>query len=257
MKRIISICVAGLAVGNATDFNRDLSPDRPDATESPITVEKRGVQVESSLWSFSRNKDVGEKINTWSVGETNLKFGITDQSDLQFVVRPWVSEEIKTFVSRTRAEGFGDLDVRWKQNLWGNDGGPTAFALMPFVTIPTQTAVSIGEWEGGLIAPLSIELSENLGLGLMAEIDRVWDDQSKRHEWDFVHTAVLGIGISDSLGMYLEYIGNTAHGRYEASASMGMTWAQTSNLQWDFGVVLGLNDAAEDIAGFQGLTIRF
>lgn len=166
MKLIGSLYLANFGFVFAADFARELSPDRPDATESPITVEAGVIQVESSLWSFSRNKDAGEKVESWTFGETNLKFGITDRSDLQLVLRPWMTERTRTFTSRSRAEGFGDIDIRWKQNLWGNDGGRTAFALMPFVSIPTQTAVSAGEWEGGLIAPLSIEISDRVGLGL-------------------------------------------------------------------------------------------
>jgi hypothetical protein len=241
----------------AADFARELSPDRPDATESPITVGPGDIQVETSLWSFSRNKDAGEKVESWALGETNVKFGSTDQSDLQLVIRPWITERTRSFTFRSRAEGFGDIEIRWKQNLGGNDGGRTAFALMPFVSIPTQTAVSSGEWEGGLIAPLSIEILDRVSLGLMAELDRVWDEVSGKHEWDLVHTAVLGFDLSDALGLYVEYIGNTGHGRYEASGSMGLTWAQTENLQWDVGLTFGLNHAAEDFGAFQGLTFRF
>ena len=34
---------------------------------------------------------------------------------------------------RDGAEGFGDMEIRLKHNLWGNDEGATALALMPFI----------------------------------------------------------------------------------------------------------------------------
>ncbi|BCU79165.1 transporter [Luteolibacter sp. LG18] len=257
IRQTILAFAATAAFATAAEFKRELSPDRPDTTESPVTVEPGAIQLESSFWSFTRDKDAGITTETWTLGETNVKFGITECSDLQLVLRPWVTERAKGFGMTDRAEGFGDIEVRWKQNLWGNDGGKTAFGLMPFVSIPTQTEVSTGEWEGGLIAPLSIELCDGMGLGLMAEVDRVWDSDKGRHEWDFVHTAVLGFDLTDSLGLYVEYIGNTGHGSYEATASAGLTWGQTENLQWDVGFTVGLNDAAEDFGLFQGVTFRF
>ena len=47
---------------------------------------------------------------------------------------------------------------------------------MPFVKIPTGTAVSNYEWEGGLIVPWSTTLTETIGLGLMAEFDYVYNE---------------------------------------------------------------------------------
>lgn len=255
--RLSFLYAATLVASPAAEFKRELSPDRPDTTESPYTVEPEAIQLESSLWSFARDKQSGDTTETWIYGETNVKFGITDSSDLQIVLRPWVAERTRTAGVEDHTEGFGDVEIRWKQNLWGNDGGKTAFGLMPFVSVPTQTAVSGGEWEGGLIAPLSIEVSKGVDLGLMAEIDRVWDADRGEHKWDFVHTAVLGFDLTESIGLYLEYIGNTAHGDYEATASAGLTWGQTENLQWDIGGTIGLNDAAEDFGVFQGVTFRF
>jgi hypothetical protein len=256
-KRIWIMGMLGCGLAQATEFKREMSTDRPDTTESPISVEAGVFQVESSLWAFARDKEAGVTSESWTWGEANLKAGLTDQLDLQVVVRPWVEETEKVAGVKSRAEGFGDVEVRWKYNLWGNDGGKTAMALMPFVSVPTQTAVSTGEWEGGLIVPWSVELADGVGLGLMAEVDRVWDDSSRRHEWEFLHSAVVGFDLTETVGLYLEYIGIAGKGDYQAIASGGFTWGQTDNLQWDLGASLGLTDAAEDFSVFQGVSFRF
>ncbi len=230
-------------------FERELSADRPDTTESPITVEARRFQIESSIWSFG--KDGSDE--TWAVGEMNLKTGLTRDADLQFVIRPWIHEQ----TADGTAEGFGDIEVRVKYNLWGNDGGKTAAALMPYVSIPSQTAVSSGEWEGGLIFPVSIELTDRLGLGFQAEAARAWDGDSGEYDWDLLHSAVLGISLTEDVGMFIEYVGVTGDGPYEATGNVGFTWAATENLQWDIAVGVGLNDAAEDFSLAQGVTFRF
>ena len=78
---------------------------------------------------------------------------------------------------RTIAEGFSDVTLRLKWNLWGNDEGSTAFAIFPYVKIPSGTDVSNDKWEGGVIFPWAMELCEGVGLGLQAEFARVWDRQ--------------------------------------------------------------------------------
>lgn len=225
---------------------RELSADRPDVTESPITVEPGLWQIESTLWGYTR--DGG--ISTWALAESNIKAGLSTATDLQLVLRPWVKEE-------GGPEGFGDVDVRLKWNLWGNDGGKTAGALMPFVTVPTHTGVSSGEWQGGLIFPVSVEISDRMGLGFQAALDRVWDEDGHEHQWDFLHSAAVGLALTDTVGVFLEYVGVTSERPYEASLSGGITWARSENVQWDFAIGAGLTAAAEDLTLIQGVTFRF
>jgi hypothetical protein len=48
---------------------------------------------------------------------------------------------------------MGDLFLRTKVNLWGNDRGKGAFALIPFVKAPTTPqGIGNGATEGGLAA---------------------------------------------------------------------------------------------------------
>jgi hypothetical protein len=234
---------------HAVDFQRELAADRPDTTESPITVEPGKFQIESTLWAFG--KEGGDE--TWALGEMNLKAGLSPGADLQLVLRPWIHEQS----DGASAEGFGDIEVRLKYNLWGNDSGQTAAALMPYVSIPTQTAVSTGEWEGGLIFPVSIELTETLGFGFQVEAARAWDGDGGEYDWDILHSAVLGISLTEKLGMFIEYVGVTGDGPYEATANLGFTWAASDDLQWDVALGVGLNDAAEDFSIGQGVTFRF
>jgi len=225
---------------------REMSPDRPDTTESPYTVEPGVFQIESTLWGFSKEGSV----TTWSLAESNLKTGLTENSDLHLVLSPWVKEE-------GGAEGFGDATVRYKANLWGNDGGKTAGALMPFVTIPSQTAVSVGEWEGGLIFPVSIDLCEGVGFGFQTEVDRVWNEDDGTYYWDFLHSAVLGFDLTEKIGLFIEYVGVAGDHPYEGTANTGITYATSDTVQWDLAIGIGVTDAADDISLIQGVSFRF
>lgn len=234
---------------------RDLEADRPDATESPRTVDAGYFQIESSIIGYTRDSNRGEKFDSTTWGETNIKYGLNDFMDIQLVLAPYVKEVTRTGDSRNQAEGFGDVTLRLKCNLWGNDEGKTAFAIFPYVKAPSGTAVSNDQWEGGVIFPWAMELSDRIGLGLQAEVGYVWDETD--YEIDFSHTAVLGFDVTDQLGVYVEYLGVAGGHPYEAYASGGVTWGFTKTFQWDAGLVIGMNNAAEDLNTFTGFTVKF
>ena len=253
---------------------RDLSPDRPDTTESPITVDAGHLQVEVSFFQYGYDDQGPQRVNAWTIMDTNVKLGITNNMDLQFVFGAYGREE--THIAGgpdERLEGFGDMTIRWKTNLWGNDapgtpGTPrtdgflekTAFGVMPFVTIPTGTELSVDEPEGGLITVLSYDVTEHIGLAFMAEFDAVHDGADDRYHTDFIHTATCGFDIVGPLGAFVEYIGITRcdeRFEYQALFSSGLTYSINADVLLDVGARIGLTDAAEDIAVFTGITWRY
>ena len=229
---------------------RELSPDRPDATESPLTVDAGHFAMEVSL--FDWRHDGGN--NGYTAMSTNLKLGLTNNTDLQLVFDTFSKQKPSTGGG---AEGFGDIQLRLKHNIWGNDEGKTAFALFPFIKIPTGTAVSNNEWEGGLILPFSVELTDSVGLGLMGEFDVTYDDTQARHEIEFLHSAVLGFDLTDRVGAFVEYVGIIGDNPYQAYLGGGFTYSINENFVLDLGAQAGLNHDSEDLGVFTGYTKRF
>ncbi len=227
---------------------RDLAADRPDATESPITVDKGHWQIETSVVDYS--KDFG--IQEWTWAETNLKYGITNSMDLQFVFAPYIESN----EGGTITDGTSDIVVRLKWNMWGNDEGKSAFALFPYVKAPTGSSLSNDKWEGGLILPYGYDINDRLGFGCQLEWEYVYDGDKDGYDSNLLHTAVLGYSLSDRWGVYAEYLGIVAD-QYQAHASGGTTYAITEMFQLDAGMVVGLNDAANDFNAFTGFTVKF
>lgn len=232
------------------ELRRELSPDRPDTTESPLTVDAGAFVIEASF--FDWRHDDGD--DSFTVMATNLKLGLTNDIDFQIVFDAY-TRETPEMVSG--AEGISDVQFRLKYNVWGNDGGASAFALFPFIKIPTGTELSNGEVEGGLILPFGTDLADGIGLGLMAEIDAVHDGANGGHDIEFVHSAVLGFDLTDRLGMFTEYIGVAGPSPYQAYFAGGFTLAFGDDLVFDCGTQIGLNDHADDIGVFGGFTRRF
>ena len=139
---------------------RELSTDRPDQTESPYTVDAGHVQVEMDFVNFTydRHSSDGTRTEVWNVAPVNLKFGLLNNVDLQLVLDNYVEVRTREAGGETRRDsGYGDITARLKINLWGNDGGTTALALMPYVKLPLdETGIRNGETEGGVIFPLAV-----------------------------------------------------------------------------------------------------
>lgn len=232
---------------------RPMSADRPDITESPITVDAGAVQLEISFVDYARN---GVK-DAWTVAPANLKIGLLNNVDLQFVLDPYVRQDDGT---RTR-DGFGDTQLRLKINLWGNDDGETAFAIMPFIKLPTASdGLGNDHVEGGMIFPFATDLGEGVGLGLMFEADFVYDEADDRYDTEFIMTGVLGFDITDVLGLYVEGIGITSTDPdvdFRGIFGVGGTYALTENMVFDVGVNIGLSGDADDVNLFSGVTVRF
>lgn len=232
---------------------RELSADRPDVTESPYTVDAGAVQIELSFFDYAKSGGT----DTWTLAPSNIKVGLLDDVDIHFVLDPYVSSR----GDGEDADGFGDTQVRLKINLWGNHGGPTALAIMPFIQIPTASdGLGHNHVEGGVILPFATDLAEGVGLGLMLEADFVYDDAKDNYETQLVATAALGFDLTDSIGAYTEIIGSTgADGDSPDIAILGLgaTYLVTANLQLDAGINIGLSDDADDIGVFSGMTVRF
>ncbi|MBL6765492.1 MAG: transporter [Verrucomicrobiae bacterium] len=236
---------------------RELETDRPDATESPVTVDRGRFQLESSFVTFTRDDRDGTRTESLGIMESNIKIGLRDDTDLQLIVTPYQKETSKTGGVETSAADISDLTLRLKHNLWGNDDGATAFGLLPFVKIPSGSAISNGEWEGGLALPFSWRAGERWGLGAQAQVDRVVDEGDGGKDWAFSHTLVLGIDLTSRVGVYLEYLGVAGDHPYNSFFSGGLTYALREHLQLDAGTLIGLNAEAEDLTVFTGFSWKF
>lgn len=244
---------------------REMSTDRPDVTESAYTVDAGHFQVEMDVLGFAsdrHNRDrANVRVESWSWANANFKVGLFNNVDLQFVV-PFYNE-VRTDDAGAVAHqrGFGDMEARVKINLWGNDGGTTALALMPFVKIPTaQDNLGNGAVEGGLIIPLAVELPAGWSMGLMAEFDINEDSDGSGYHIEFVNSITFGHDIVGPLGGYVEFvsIASTEPGSaWNATFNCGLTYAVSGNLQLDAGVNIGLTRDADDVNPFVGVSWRF
>ncbi|HYC72707.1 MAG TPA: transporter [Opitutaceae bacterium] len=242
---------------------REMATDRPDTTESPTTVDAGHVQVEMSFAAFERDRHTPERdgveLEVWNVAPMNVRLGLRHDLELQVVVDNYVRAEAQApaLGLRERVSGFGDVTLRLKRNFLGNDGGDTAWALMPFVKIPTSSGgVGNDHVEGGLILPVNFTVG-GLGLAAMTEVDLVRNAADDGYTLAWLNTLAYGFDLTARLGGFVELASLSGEGRHALMFDCGLTFAVNPDLQLDCGVNLGLTRAAPDLVVFAGLSRRF
>jgi hypothetical protein len=246
---------------------REMSTDRPDKTESAYTVDAGHFQIESDLVSYSYDHATEDGANTrvdaWAVAAINFKVGLLNNVDLQTVVESYnhITTDDLAAGQKTRQSGLGDITSRIKINLWGNDGGKTALAVMPYIKFPTsQDEIGNESIEAGLIVPMAVELPGGLGMGLMTQVDFVRDaDDSDLHP-EFVNTVTIGRKLIGNLGGYIEFfsaVSTEDDSDWVGTFDVGLTYGFTENIQLDAGINIGVTRSADDFNPFVGLSYRF
>lgn len=240
---------------------REFSTDRPDQTESPFTVDAGHLQLEMGLVSFTYDKvgvDPGvTETRMWNFLPFNFKFGLFSFLDFQIVCDSLLQQTTVRTAKTDSTFGLGDFSFRAKINFWGNNGGPTALGLIPWVKLPTATDGG-SFFEAGLILPFALELPWKFGLGMMTEMDLTQPKGSP--VWQWVNSITLDRQIVGPLSAYIEFfslipLADTAS--WQGMFDVGFCVAIGEQAQFDFGVNLGLTASAPDLSPFLGISFRW
>jgi hypothetical protein len=249
------------------ELMREMSTDRPDKTESAYSVDAGHFQFEMDLVSYAHDRDKSgggdTRTDAYAIAPVNLKLGLLNNVDLQVMLDTYNHVRVKDRAAGTveRRSGFGDVTTRLKVNMWGNDGGRTALAMMPFMKFPSnQGGLGNNAVEGGVIFPLAVELPHGWGMGLMTEFDFLRNEADSGYHTAFVNTITLGHDICGKLGGYVEFFSevSTERGaRWVGTLDLGLTYGLTDNIQLDAGINIGVTKSADDLNPFIGLSWRF
>ncbi len=253
----IALAVASAIPAFAQSDVRPLATDRPDRTESPYTVPRGYVQIESDLYSVGRINGNHERVTTADVFTLNAKYGLTRSIDFQFTFIPW--EDVNVEVAGQPDDddsGTGHAGVRLKFNLAGNDDGGIAFALLPFASVPTRGNSTFDFVTWGMFAPLSFPIGENAAFSTMAGFTRVDNDDYWGSVSGSFGTAIVG-NLSGFLELYVSRDSFDNDAIDDTTLDAGVTYIVRDNWQFDAGVYRGLAEDTEDWRVFVGASTRF
>ena len=187
------------------DSLREMETDRPDVTESPQTVDAGHFQFETDLVRFQRENGKVGRSDEYLFNLANIKLGLTNSTAIQLTFESFVvKKDFNTESSFDRNSGSGDLTLRLKQNLLGNDKGKFAIALLPYVKFPTSRAARESQYEGGIIIPMSIKFGNDWKLGFQVEADRLQDEEGSGHHNQILQTLTVSHPLTRKLDGIIE-----------------------------------------------------
>jgi hypothetical protein len=124
---------------------RAFSTDRPTKSTLPFTVDAGHAQFEGDLaiYGFNNTSTPDTNVTSWTIANPTFKLGLTNYADVEVNVSAY--NAIRTVTRSTGAtsiaQGFGDTFTRLKLNLFGNDGGKAALAIVPYAI-----TVELAKW---------------------------------------------------------------------------------------------------------------
>jgi hypothetical protein len=245
------------------DQMRGFSTDRPTKSNVPYTVDAGHFQYETDLVNFTHQAIGPVHTNTILAPNPTFKVGVSNNADLEVNV-PFAG--IHTFGSSTGPSstvwGIGDTFVRAKVNLWGNDGGSSAAALIPFVKAPSAPiGIGNGGVEEGLIAPLALSLPKDFTLLLVPEIDALKNSVDNNRHGNFIFDVNLSREVIKNVTAYVELWSDHNDDPVvkitQVSFDMALAWVVIPNVQLDVGANFGLNSVTPAVQVYTGLSQRF
>ena len=248
------------------DEMRKFTPDRPAKGYSVRTIDAGHVELETDFVSYTYSRYLGITTYGFEAFDPNLKIGITNWADFEIQFNGLQSQQSfdgTTGAGVAHGAGFGDVFLRTKINLFGNDSGPVGLAVIPYVKVPSSVPViSNGAVESGLIAPLALRLPQDYIVTLMTEVDQLKSTDDGRRYANFVN--LIGVshplpGVEGANAMVELY---SSAGTDPASPQIytfdaAMNFRLDKHTILDVGLNLGLNKAAPKAQIYSGISVRF
>lgn len=245
------------------DQMRSFSTDRPTKSNVPYTVDAGHFQYETDLVNFAHQVSGTTRTDTLLVPNPTFKVGVTNNADFEVNV-PFAG--VQTYDTATGASrtlwGIGDTFVRSKINLWGNDGGDTAAAIIPYVKAPSAPiGIGNGAVEGGLIGPVAFSLPNSFTLLLVPEIDDLKDSLNNGYHGNYVFDVNISREVIKNVTAYVElwsdYNADPTARATLMSFDTAVAWVLLPNTQIDIGANFGLTSATPVVQILAGLSQRF
>jgi hypothetical protein len=238
-------------IGSSDRWADALVTDRPDFTESPVSVVSGRIQLEGG-YTFSRLED--ERSHT--VGELLARIGAVDRLEFRvginsFVFRSEPGPGDASSAQLRSVRGLEDLTLGLKVELvraQPSKPGIPQIALLAGTTIPTGRSEigSDGLTPGALVSAgweIADWLSGGLNLGYANPADPLgrYDELSG--------SIAFGFGLTDRLGAFAEWFGIyplPSEREAENNADVGVTYMLSPDFQLDFRIGAGLDGPHPD-----------
>jgi hypothetical protein len=257
---------AGVSDNNQNQ-DHSIITDRPDATESPNTVQPGYVLIEAGGY-YTSYENAGVKTETYGYNTTLARIGLLENMELRLGVN-YENNRVTLGMGeasvKTDFKSFTPMLAGIKINLFEGQslsGGPgkTDFGFLGHVYLPFSTSTPQGisptdPKTTGADFRFSVghELSDRAGIAY--NLGGQWAGDGSGMA--FVYTLVYGYSINKHIGTYIEVYGDAPE---LASANhywdAGLTYLAGGNLQYDITIGRSITDG-QDLLLSAGLSYKF
>lgn len=248
------------------DLMRKFAPDRPTKGFSVRTIDAGHIEIETDLVNHTTANSPDGTTHSIQGLDPTVKLGLTNWMDVEVQFNGL--QHVESFDGTTspfnfqNATGFGDVFLRTKMNLFGNDSGPVGLALIPYVKLPSSTPpISNGAVEGGLIAPLALRPDDFI-VTVMTEVDDLKSAAGNNRYANFVNLVSVSHGVpgTEGINAMVELFSSVGTDRFTPpvyTLDFGMNFRLSQHVILDIGLNLGLNSTAPKAQFYTGLSARF
>jgi hypothetical protein len=246
---------------------RDFSPDRPDKTDGPRTIDAGHLQLEMDLANYTdtRNTIQGNdaRFQQYQIAPTELRLGVTNNSEADLVMETYNIQEIHDYTADTKRylEGYGDTDLKYKLNLSGNDTDGFAMGLISYIKIPTNhDNLGNDSVEGGQSFTVDYPWGK-FDIGAETGIDAARNVENNNFHAEFINSITIHRDIiTDILNAYVEFYSDVPSNNdfpWVGTVDTGLILSITKNTEWDCGINIGVTRGAPQWNPFTGFSVRF
>jgi len=251
----------GTSFGGGPDVYAPLVTDRPDFTESSVTVGYGVAQLETG-YTFFYDEEDGAEVRSHSFPKSLLRVGMFAEWFELRVDWNYGNENTEIAAIEESLSGAEDLGLGMKLALTPQE------KILPETAIILQTSIPSGsddftadEMLPGFNYLYSWEINDQWSTAGSTAVNRAVDDGTGDSYVEVSQSWTVSRSWNDRLGSYAEWFviapssADTVDTEHYFNA--GSTFLINNDIQWDVRAGLGLNDAADDFFAGTGLSLRY
>lgn len=251
----------GTSFAGGPDRDAPLVTDRPDFTESPVTVGVGVCQLEMG-YTYGYDDAATGSTEGHAYPGALLRVGVlAEWLELRF---GWTAGQVsETAIGGPSITTVGseDLYLGAKLALTPQECLLPETGLILQMTVPSGSSdFTADEVLPGVNLIYGWEITDRLATTGQSQLNRAVDDGSAEPYMEFSQSWTVGLSLTERIGCYAEWFtfvptgADTNHNEHYLDG--GFTFLATNDLQFDVLAGVGLNEAAEDYFVGTGLSVR-
>ncbi len=216
---------------------RDFCANRPGLNTPACTLAPGEFMAEVGVLAWDHQADAASRDDTLTLGDTNLRMGLTPRSELEFSFAPYVHDRQRDKLTGaiTTVASTGDATIAWRRGLAGPNG---PVALQAYVTLPVGTSPGgAGDWGAGVLVPMGFALGHGFQVELTPEADAAVNASGSGRHLAFGSAAGVSYDVSKAVTLTVEAnvfrdLDPAGHDT-QAEAAVSLAWQAGKTFQLD------------------------